>query len=102
MRWNTAVDAFAFGCVLAEMWSSKPLFPFTDGVVDRMMVVDRVLGGLSEGLAQSVKSLANVAIVREGNLAHIAPGRRHVKDLVRFGKIHRLSRIEVSEEILVA
>ncbi len=54
---TTSVDAFAMGCVMAELYLGRPLFHYTETDIERLALVERVLGPFPEAVAERAEQV---------------------------------------------
>ena len=52
MPWSEDVDTFSAGIVLAELYLGDALFPLAQGDVERLALLERVLGPFPIGMAK--------------------------------------------------
>ncbi|KDQ65200.1 hypothetical protein JAAARDRAFT_188450 [Jaapia argillacea MUCL 33604] len=53
--WGAEVDIFALGCVFAEMFLGKMLFPNTHSLIHRMYLLEGVIGNFPLAMARLIK-----------------------------------------------
>lgn len=50
LPWSESIDLFSLGCVLAEVYLGHRLFPFTGTDLERLAVLERVIGPFPESM----------------------------------------------------
>ena len=51
------MDVFAAGCVLAELYIGRGLFPYTGNDIERLAILERVLGFFPAALAKQAERI---------------------------------------------
>lgn len=49
LQWDEKVDIFAAGCILAELFLGRSIFPASNNMVERLAVIERALGPYPPG-----------------------------------------------------
>ncbi|TFK85001.1 kinase-like protein [Polyporus arcularius HHB13444] len=65
LPWTAAIDAFATGCVAAELYLGRPLFHYTDTDIERLALIERVLGSFPEDVAKNAERIQPGTFVLE-------------------------------------
>ncbi|TFK81575.1 kinase-like protein, partial [Polyporus arcularius HHB13444] len=55
LPWTAAIDVFATGCVVVELYLGRPVFHHTATDIERLALLERVLGPFPEHVARSVE-----------------------------------------------
>lgn len=74
---SSAIDMWAFGCVVAELLEQKPLFPATTEIAQLGLIVD-LIGIISQALDNSIESKMNSFICFRST---------HLRDMARIRTI---------------
>lgn len=71
LNWSYGVDAFAVGCVLYEIFTSRPLFVATGDLVERLAVMENTIGIFSTASVNESRKV-NAAIFKTKDFGRVS------------------------------
>ena len=84
LTWTRAVDVFAAGCVMAELYLGRGLFHYTETDIERLALIERVLGPFPRALAESTEAVKKDTFLLEGAVrVRFPPPNVQCKDEVK-------------------
>ncbi|KAI0349189.1 kinase-like protein [Trametes cingulata] len=97
LPWSYGVDAFAAGCILTELCLGRPLFHYTECDLERLALLERVLGPFPAALAKRAEKRRPGFFALDGPVRVCFPpqeahaiGEEHVRKVLNAVLLTRL------------